>query len=128
MVDQASKAYENTLADLTDENRQQLFRNLLFMNTHILFHEICHVFVTYLTKGEESTPPQINDLTVRADGNGGEAGRNIEYLVFGGTLNWFQEPTSEARYDKEDEGKKGKERDHEEENTDQKSKDQVCYG
>ena len=128
MVDQMSKAYENMLADLSDENRQQLFRNLLFMTTHTLFHEICHVFVTYLTKGEGETPPQINDPTVRVDGNGGEAGRNIEYLVFGGTMNWFHEPDSEARDDKEDKGKKskGKERD-EEESTDEKSKNQVCY-
>ena len=122
MVDQMSKAYESTLADLTNQNRQQLFRNLLFMTTHTLFHEICHVFVSYLTKGEESTPPQINDPTVRFDEDGGEAGRNIEYLVFGGTINWFHESTSEAGDDKG----KGKERE-EEESTDEKSKNQVRY-
>ena len=127
MVDQMSKAYEKTLADLTKENRQQLFRNLLFMTTHTLFHEICHGFVSYLTKGDESTPPQINDPTIRFDGNGGEAGRNIEYLVFGGTINWFHEPTSEAGDDKKDERKKGKEKEREEESTDEKSRNQVCY-
>lgn len=115
-----SKAY--------DENRQQLFRNLLFMTTHTLFHEICHVFVTYLTKGQESTPPPINDPTVSAYDNEGEAGRYIEYRVFGGTINWFHEPISEAHDNKKDEGKKGKEKEHEEEGIlGEKSKNQVCY-
>ena len=122
MVDQMSAAFENTLDGPSNENRHQLFRNLLFMTTHTLFHEVCHVFVSYLTKGEENTPPQINDPTVRFDGNGGEAGRNIEYLVFGGTINWFHEPIGEARDDK---GKKGKEK---EESIDEKSNNQVCYG
>ena len=129
MVDQMTKAYENTLADVTDGYRHQLFRNLLFMTTHTLFHEICHVFVSYLNKGEEDTPPNIYDPTVRADGNGGEAGRNIEYLVFGGTINWFHDPTGKARDDENYEGKKGKakekERD-EKEIIDEKSKNQVC--
>ena len=127
MVDQMSKAYENISADLTDENCQQLSRNLLFMTTHTLFHEICHVFVSYLTKGQESTPPKINGPTVRFDGNEGEAGRNIEYLVFGGTINWFHGPTSEARDDKDDEGKKGNEKEREKESTDEKSRDQARY-
>ena len=128
MVDQMSKAWENILLDPNNEDRHQLFRNLLFMTTHTLFHEICHVFVSYLTKGEETTPPQINDPTARAEGNGGEAGRNVEYLVFGGTINWFHEPTSEVRDDKQDEGKKGKGKERDErEIIDEKSKNQVCY-
>ena len=123
MIDQMSEAFENTLDDPSSQYRHQLFRNLLFMTTHTLFHEVCHVFVSYLTKGEESTPPQMNDPTVGFDGNGGEAGRNIEYLVFGGTINWFHEPTSE-----DDEGKKGKEKERVKESIDEKSRNQVCYG
>ena len=64
---------------------------------------------------------------MRFDGNGGEAGRNIEYAVFGSTINWFHELTSEAGDDKEDEGKKEKEKEREEESTDEKSRNQVCY-
>ena len=75
-----------------DQNSAHLFRAFLFLTANLLLHEIGHVFVTYLTKGQELTPPRINALTRDVTGSNGEAGRALEYLIFDGTINYFKEP------------------------------------
>lgn len=94
MIDQMSIAYEKMTEDRTDHKRQHTFRAFMFKTANTLFHEMAHVFVTYLTKGQGFTPPQINDPTVKVSESGGEAGRAMEYLIFGGTINYFHKPAS----------------------------------
>lgn len=66
----------------------------MFKTANTIFHEMAHVFVTYLTKGQSLTPPRLNDPTVKISESGGEAGRNMEVLLFGGTINHFHQPPS----------------------------------
>ena len=94
MIDQMSIAYEKMVENLTDHERQHTFRAFMFKTANTLFHEMAHVFVTYLTKGQSLTPPQINDPTVKVSESGGEAGRAMELLIFGGTINYFHKPAS----------------------------------
>lgn len=94
MIDEMSIAYDKMAGNLADHERQHTFRAFMFKTANTLFHEMAHVFVTYLTKGQESTPPQINDPTVKVSENGGEAGRAMEVLLFGGTINYFREASS----------------------------------
>ena len=94
MIDQMSIACEKMMEELTDDGRKHTFRAFMFKTANTLFHEISHVFVTYLTKGQELTPPQINDPTVGISGDDGEAGRAMEYMMFEATINYFREPTS----------------------------------
>ena len=94
MIDQMSVAYEKMVENLTDHERQHTFRAFMFKTANTLFHEMAHVFVTYLTKGQSLTPPQINDPTVKVSESGGEAGRAMELLIFGGTINYFRKPAS----------------------------------
>ena len=75
-----------------DEVNQQLFRDFLTRIVQALFHELGHVLITYLSKGRELTPSHIHALNEDAPGSEGEAGRALEYLVFGGTINYFKDP------------------------------------
>ena len=62
-----------------------------------VFHEIGHVFITYLMKAVEVTPPSIKASVGR--NKEGEAGGNLEQLVFGGIVTFRREllfPTDDA--------------------------------
>ncbi len=88
-----SEAYKNSINN--NEESQHVFRVFLFMTAHVLLHELGHVFMTYLTKGdEEMTPPQINALSDSVPGSHGEAGRALECLIYGGTIHYFHKPGS----------------------------------
>ena len=55
------------------------------MTVNNLFHEMGHVFVTWLSKGREETPPQINAL---APGPLTSPGENY---TFGGQVLYFRD-------------------------------------
>lgn len=75
-----------------DDKGQQIYREFLFMTAHTLLHELAHVFITYLNKGREATPPNINALSESVLEREGEAGRFLENQIFGGTLHYFHDP------------------------------------
>lgn len=62
------------------------------MTADTLLHEMAHVFITYLSKGQSLTPHQVNTLPTTEEETEGEAGRALEVLMFGGTINYFHEP------------------------------------
>ena len=73
------------------------FRTWQFIFAHILFHEIAHVFVTFLgnTNPGTLTPPTIGCGLPGVYSDGiirGEAGRWLEYVVFGGTVELVWDP------------------------------------
>lgn len=85
----------------TDESSNHLFRVSLFKTITVLLHEIGHVFVTYLSKGQGLSPRQINPPLGSMTSNSsekdiGEAGYTLEYLVFDGAVTWFHEASSKA--------------------------------
>ena len=100
-----STAFANAAGKhFTDENSRHLFRASLFKTITILLHEIGHVFVTYLSKGQELSPRQINapigSVPVEiGEKNSGEAGFTLEYLVFDGTVTFFHEASSKTPVD-----------------------------
>jgi len=60
------------------------------------FHELAHVFVTYLGNGRPATPPELNHELYRSMKSGrGESGRFIESKVFSGPLEWTLDPTQD---------------------------------
>lgn len=79
-----------------DENSLQLFRAFLFMTTNTFLHELGHVFITFLSKGQEQTPSQINTPSENMPESEGEAGQALEYLIFDGTLEHYHDPSSSA--------------------------------
>lgn len=76
-----SKGYDHT------DNKN--YRDLLFMTSSWLLHEIGHVFVTYLTRGKEDTPISIiaDVLGASPEDEMGESGWLMEQRIFGGVVN-----------------------------------------
>ena len=72
------------------------FRVYLFALAKSLLHEVTHVFITFLGAGRFNTPPNMNYPTGSMASNSqlerGEAGRNLESLVFGGRIYIFRNP------------------------------------
>ena len=70
------------------------FRTFQFMFAVTFVHEIGgHVLVTFLTNGRRPlTPPSMT--AAGYDNTGlGEAGRYLEYVLFGGTMAFYRDPT-----------------------------------
>ena len=88
LADRMAAAYEKAV----DEDSTHRFRAFLFMTANTLLHEMAHVFITYLSKGQSLTPRQVNTLPTTKEETEGEAGRALEVLMFGGTINYFHEP------------------------------------
>ena len=63
------------------------FHTFMFALSVALYHELGHMFVTFLGGGLADTPPHIN---VPAPGDrlsaGGEAGRSVEQDLLGGLM------------------------------------------
>lgn len=55
------------------------YRIIQFQLVVTIFHEIGHIFLTYLGEGLDGTPPKV-------PGKPAEAGFRLEELVFGGVL------------------------------------------
>ena len=69
---------------------KQHFRTFVFMFAHVFLHELGHMLVTFLTKGEAATPPRIRaQVSGYSDEYKGEAGRNLELILFGGNLEYY---------------------------------------
>lgn len=82
----------------TDDSRR--FRTFLFQLAKTLQHELTHVFVTYIDHGRSLTPGRF--LPPLDDGDTekykGEAGKWMEYELFGGTLLYMRDPDDKAKY------------------------------
>lgn len=64
--------------------------NFIFANTFL--HEIGHVFVNFLTKGRTGTPRRLRaEVAGYSAEDRGEAGRHLETIIFGGTLEYFRD-------------------------------------
>ena len=85
------------------ENRA--FADFLFMSSNALLHEMAHVFITYLGRGEEDTPPSstdATDATVETDSNyeyNTEAGFDLEFGMFRGKVNYYNDPDNATPVD-----------------------------
>lgn len=87
MVAAATRAGQ-TYDPSDDENRR--FRTFIFLFANAFLHEIGHTLVTFLTKGRTGTPPHIKAQVRGYSGEfHGEAGRNLETIIFGGTLEYY---------------------------------------
>ena len=75
------------------DNKQ--FRTFIFIIANALFHEICHLLVTFLTRGQMNTPRRMGAEIMGYDYNKtcGEAGRNLETIVHGGPLEYYRDHT-----------------------------------
>ncbi len=64
------------------------------MTANNFFHEMGHVFVTWLSEGQMDTPPLINALALGPLDleNIGEAGRALEQYTFGGQVFYYRDP------------------------------------
>ena len=97
MVKAAKKAKQ-----ATDDTEREHHEAFLLKHAKTLLHELGHIFVTYLSRGRQgcSTPPTTNAPTYLEPWPGrGEAGRRLEYYVFGGTLAFLEYPIGETRKD-----------------------------
>ena len=88
MVEAATKARRSV--DRSDYDNKQL-RTFNFIIANAIFHELCHLFSSFLTKDRTFTP---RHLTAQIEGyveqHRGEAGRYMETTLFGGTLEYFR--------------------------------------
>ena len=85
------KAYDEAAQtnDPLDINRQH-FRSFVFMFAHVILHELGHMLVTFLSRGEAVTPPRIKaEVSGYSNRYRGEAGRNLELILFGGNLEYY---------------------------------------
>lgn len=75
---------------------QKRFRVYLFTLAKSLLHEVGHLFITFLGKGQFLTPPNMIDLEGPMARNShfenGEAGQHLEFLVFGGRVYILRNP------------------------------------
>ena len=78
--------------DRSDYDNKHL-RKFVFIFANAIFHEICHMLVTFLTKGRTNTPPHIRPEVEPESSkkNIGEAGRYLEEVIFGGTLAYYRD-------------------------------------
>lgn len=91
MVAAATRAVHSR--DRNDYDNKQ-FRTFLFIFTNTFFHETCHLFTTFLTQGRAVTPRHIGaQVKGYSKLNRGEFGRYMETVFFGGTLEYYIDPT-----------------------------------
>ncbi|CAD6576939.1 MAG: hypothetical protein ASARMPREDX12_008058 [Alectoria sarmentosa] len=77
----------------TAENRRQSNR-FLFAYSNTILRELAHILITYLGQGREQTPDGINggDVARVPDRAKTEAGRALERMLLGGTVNYYRDP------------------------------------
>lgn len=79
-----------------NDHEHKRFRSFNFIFANTFLHEIGHVFLTFLTKGRTVTPCHINAEVVGYSGeHRGEAGRNLETIILGGTLEYYRDHTDD---------------------------------
>ena len=71
-----------------DSPEQQRFRTFLFIQATTIYHELGHMYTTYVGLGEISTPPTADSSakTNQASKKAGEAGAYLEEQTFGGMM------------------------------------------
>ena len=78
--------------DIHSEEHQR-FRRFVYNTAITMVHEMGHLFLTFLNGGESGTPPS-------EPGYGGfvygEAGRELEFLLFGGFHAFIRNPNDVA--------------------------------
>lgn len=82
------------IADPSDPNdfASRDYRNYLFITATSIFHEISHVFFTYLMKGVGDTPPQTKAYVVGHEKKTeGESGSRLEQMVLGGVVYLYRD-------------------------------------
>ena len=71
-----------------DDNKQ--FRTIIFVFANVIFLELCHLFVIFLTKGRKMTPTHLPARGPLYSGytpsDRVETGRYMEAALFGGNL------------------------------------------
>ena len=72
--------------DLNSEEHQ-CFRRFVYNTAVTLVHEMGHLFITFLNGGESNTPPSEPGGFVY-----GEAGRDLEFILFGGYHAFIRNP------------------------------------
>lgn len=73
----------------------QRFRDFQFLFSILMIHEVGgHLMVSWLGHGRVETPPRIavTGYTRHERPDVGEAGRHLEYMWFGGCLEFFYDP------------------------------------
>ena len=89
MVEAATRA-SHTMNRNDYDNKQ--LRTFNFILANAIFHELCHLFSTFLTKGRILTPPHLNaQIKGYVEEHRGEAGRYMETTLFGGTLEFSRD-------------------------------------
>lgn len=80
----------------SDDNKE--VRRFSFIIANVIFHEICHLLSNFLTKGRILTPAQFNaQIDGYVEKGIGEAGRYIETILYGGTLEFYRDLNSDDR-------------------------------
>ncbi|KAL9066077.1 MAG: hypothetical protein Q9161_007802 [Pseudevernia consocians] len=79
------------------ENRE--FADFLFMFSNTIFHEMAHVFITYLGRGKETTPPNSMLRTPKSSDAVAEAGFDLEIGMFGGIVYYYSDPVNATPVD-----------------------------
>ena len=83
-----------------DSTVKQEYRNLLFMFTNVLLHEMADVFITYLTQGKDGTPDNMKPYASWYSWDEpAESGHKLQMLAFGGPVNYWRDPDTEAAED-----------------------------
>lgn len=81
-----------------NSKEHQQYRVFIFDLAITLFHELGHVYITFLSLGGSSTPeeliPQMHGIHAR---NHPEAGNSLEAMVFGGSLVLAPQNDGDAR-------------------------------
>ena len=75
------------------ENKQ--YRTFIFNFAHMFLHEMGHLFVTFLTRGQKHIPDPTRALLggyIRIP-NLDDAGRDLEKIIFGGTVEYYRDST-----------------------------------
>ena len=86
------------------KKHQDNHQAFLFMGANSLLHELAHLFITYLSKGQAGcgTPATMKArVTHDPYPNKGEAGRKLEALLFGGTMEYTVDPDKKTIRDDE---------------------------
>lgn len=86
---------KNATSPAERKKHHENYQAFLFLYANSLLHEIGHLFITYLSRGQQSchTPTNMKVPTIfDKHPEIGEAGRKLEALVFGGTMEYMVDP------------------------------------
>ena len=89
MVAAANRAEQTNDRGDYDNKR---FRTFIFLWANTILHELGHTLITFLNRGGGETPPHItSEVSGYSSEYRGEAGRNLETILFGGVMQYYQD-------------------------------------